>query len=350
MSRKIAGQVSTNVSRLLQGGFLKEEPVWYQSVITHPPAPPLPRSPIPRPANDLPPSLAARKQQTLRRLLGVNAAADGSAVPSSTSTSSGAKAAAAPHHPRMSAKRLRSLTPALHPQPIFYLQDRVRRQFYRDHPWEAYRPRMLVEMDKVVVIDKTSPLGAPEDARELRAWGRNPGPEDVVSCTIHLHQKHGLSLSQAYQHTIASYHALRSEHDIATRYAAHEAEAYGHQFGLTETTRVFLREHRRIFGTEEIEPDVPYPSAQQGKQSQGATASSTPRQPPPTMISVQPVAEPAQEPSKTQATQGQPQYIEPRGKDRARRIKNVDETFTAGDRYLEAALSTSQAALARLRS
>ncbi|CAD6887686.1 unnamed protein product [Tilletia controversa] len=347
MSRKLAGQVGTSVSRLLRGGFLKQEPVWFQAVIAHPPAPPKPRSPIVRPVEDLPPSLAARQKRLVRTFLGQASSQSGAASSSpSSSSSSSSSVPDSKRPPRMSAKRLRALTPELHPQPIFYLQDRVRRQFYRDHPWEAYRPRTLVEMDKVVVIDKSSPLGAPEDARELRAWGRNPGPEDVVSCTIHLHEKHGLSLSQAYHHSIASYHALRAEHETASRYAVLEAEAYGAQFGPTETTLAFRREHRQIFGTDRIDQaDEAAPTTAESTHERSAS-----RQPP-TMISVTPDQLPVQKDALGGSDQTAHLYVEPRGKfDRARRIKNVDDTFTAGDKYLEAAFSTSQAALARLRS
>lgn len=33
------------------------------------------------------------------------------------------------------------------PQRLVYEEDALRRQFYRDHPWELARPRMIVEMD-----------------------------------------------------------------------------------------------------------------------------------------------------------------------------------------------------------
>ncbi|KAK0561001.1 mitochondrial ribosomal small subunit component [Tilletia horrida] len=348
MSRKIAGQVSTNVGRLLRGGYLKEEPVWYQAVVAHPPMPPQPRSPIPRPADDLPPGLTARRENLVKSLL-----EDGAPAASSSSASASADGTAVTKRARMSSKRLRALVPDLHPQPIFYLQDRVRRQFYRDHPWEAYRPRTLVEMDKVVVIDKSTPLGAPEDARELRAWGRNPGPEEVVACTVHLHQQHGLSLSQAYHHTIASYHALRAEHETASRFAVLEAEAYGANMGMTETTRNFLREHRRIFGTDKLEDYAPAPveAASGAGQQQQQQQQQQRQQQMPTMISLPPDQAPVQSPTMAVgAEQVVPMYIEARGKDKVRRVKNVDDTFTAGDKYLEAAFATSQAAMARLRS
>lgn len=54
--------------------------------------------------------------------------------------------------------------------------------------------------------------------------------DSVIACTIHLHKKHSLSLSQAYHHTLSSYHALRAEHEHATRSAILEARSYGAVF------------------------------------------------------------------------------------------------------------------------
>lgn len=33
------------------------------------------------------------------------------------------------------------------PQPIEYEEDRLRREFYKDHPWELARPRVVLEND-----------------------------------------------------------------------------------------------------------------------------------------------------------------------------------------------------------
>jgi hypothetical protein len=33
------------------------------------------------------------------------------------------------------------------PQPIEYEEDRLRREFYGDHPWELARPRIVLEND-----------------------------------------------------------------------------------------------------------------------------------------------------------------------------------------------------------
>lgn len=59
----------------------------------------------------------------------------------------------------------------------------------------------------------------------------------VIACVVHLHRHHGLSLSQAYHNTLSSYHALRAEHEHASRSALFEARAYGAQFTHTHDGR-----------------------------------------------------------------------------------------------------------------
>lgn len=56
----------------------------------------------------------------------------------------------------------------------------------------------------------------------------------AVKFCLNLYQYHGLSLSDAYTNAVAQYRALRSEHHIATVYAAMEAEHYGSTFGPSE--------------------------------------------------------------------------------------------------------------------
>jgi len=33
------------------------------------------------------------------------------------------------------------------PQPITYEEDKLRKEFYSDHPWELARPRIILEQD-----------------------------------------------------------------------------------------------------------------------------------------------------------------------------------------------------------
>lgn len=68
--------------------------------------------------------------------------------------------------------KLRRLKPR--PLPIKYIEDDVRRQFFRDHPFEAFRPRTLVEG---AAIEPPHAVRGKEWTR-LRQRGRNPTPEE----------------------------------------------------------------------------------------------------------------------------------------------------------------------------
>ncbi|KDN44911.1 hypothetical protein K437DRAFT_290897 [Tilletiaria anomala UBC 951] len=202
MPRRVAPQVADSVSRLIAGGFIKAEPAWYAAALQHPTAP-LPAR-FPRPGKSQ--NAFIQKIERGRK-------------PTKTDR--------------------RSAIPNLNPRPITYLEDKVRAQFYRDHPWEAKTPRTLVEPGESISAAESSRMGK---AKELRHWGRNPGPEDVVTATLELHQAHELSLSAAYHTTLASYYALRAEHENASRYAVVEAIASGARFGRTQTQRSFEKE------------------------------------------------------------------------------------------------------------
>lgn len=132
MVRRIANQVHQQAARLMRSGWINREPAWYRAVLDHPPLPLPPRMPSSRPYDDTPVPRSGERPV-----------------------------------PRKSTPR---------PLPVYYLEDDVRRQFFRDHPFEAFRARTLVESDKI------------EDAHAVRGkeWtrlsqrGRNPLPEECV--------------------------------------------------------------------------------------------------------------------------------------------------------------------------
>ncbi|KAG9122950.1 mitochondrial ribosomal small subunit component [Ceratobasidium sp. 392] len=105
-----------------------------------------------------------------------------------------------------------------------------------DHPFEAYRPRSLIESAPGVEPDRGS-TGI--EWKRLRQRGRNPSPEDVVKFTLNLHDYHEVPLSEAYATAVAQYRSLRSERTVANAVAVLEAEAMGAEFGPTEIERGF---------------------------------------------------------------------------------------------------------------
>ncbi|KAF9448180.1 hypothetical protein P691DRAFT_65885 [Macrolepiota fuliginosa MF-IS2] len=202
MVRRFANQVHQQVSRLMRANYIKKEPAWYQAVLQYPPLPLPPRAPPIRTEYD---------QQS-----------SGPVVTSGQAT------------------RLRKLKPR--PLPIKYIEDDVRRQFFRDHPFEAFRPKTLVE--GAGIESPHSVKG--EEWMRLRQRGRNPSPEDAIQFAVNLHQHHNLSLSQAYLRAVAQFRALRSEHHIASTFAVNEAETFGAIFENTEIENTFEREKKAL--------------------------------------------------------------------------------------------------------
>ncbi|KAI0275160.1 mitochondrial ribosomal protein S25-domain-containing protein [Gloeopeniophorella convolvens] len=201
MVRRIASQVHKQASRLTRAGLIKTQPAWFQAVLEHPPLPLPPREPPARTTHDTAP----------------------------------------PKH-SFAAKR----TPGPRVQPITYLEDDIRRQFFRDHPFEAFRPRSLNETG---AIKEEHPINGVRWTR-LSQRGSNPTPEDAVLFTLNLHQHHNLPLSDAYAMSIMEFRSLRAIQHIATRFAAQEATAYGARFGPSETEQGFAAEKRVLEANE----------------------------------------------------------------------------------------------------
>lgn len=63
---------------------------------------------------------------------------------------------------------------------------------------------------------------------------------------MNLYQHHSLSLTEAYVQAVAQFRALRSEHHIATKTAAKEAELLGAVFGPSEIESTFEKEKRGL--------------------------------------------------------------------------------------------------------
>ncbi|KAG6854215.1 hypothetical protein C0991_009233 [Blastosporella zonata] len=196
--------VHQQVSRLMRGNFIKEQPVWYQAVLDFPPLPLPPRAPPARTQYD---QVANASQPT---------------------------------HPEAHNQK---------PLRIAYIEDKIRRQFFRDHPFETFRPTTLVEG---AVIEDAHPIRG-EAWTRLRQRGRHPTPEDTISFARNLHEKHEKPLSEAYETAVAQFRALRSEHQIATTFAAMEADYLGAIFSKGEIEHAFDKEKRGLATFERLE-------------------------------------------------------------------------------------------------
>ena len=146
-ARRFANQVHKQAARLMRGGGMDKEPKWYQSVLAFPPLPLPGKMPATRSAFDAKPR-------------------DVDAFYSNRS------------------KQQPNTTP--HPLTIYYLEDDIRRQFFRDHPFEAFRETSLVEG---ATVQSEHPVRGVE-WRRLRQRGRNPSPEECVSPSLPTHAEH----------------------------------------------------------------------------------------------------------------------------------------------------------------
>ena len=110
--------LAKHVSNMLKGNLMKNQPVWLPVVQAIPPGPSIIRSQNPE--------------------VNVNGQTD-------LETSVLAKPRTNTHRLRHSEKHLR--TPPPRPRAIVYPEDRLRRQFFKDHPFELAKPKVLVEND-----------------------------------------------------------------------------------------------------------------------------------------------------------------------------------------------------------
>ncbi|KAI6781584.1 uncharacterized protein J7T54_005295 [Emericellopsis cladophorae] len=111
------------------------------------------------------------------------------------------------------------------PQEIVYPEDALRRLFYKDHPWELARPRMIVELDGKD-YQKT------DWSKGLRQPGIPLSGESVVQRMLYRMDVEGMTQEKAYDVTRREFYRLRQEEEIARRVTLEEARHVGAYFGL----------------------------------------------------------------------------------------------------------------------
>ncbi|RFU36100.1 hypothetical protein B7463_g163, partial [Scytalidium lignicola] len=110
------------------------------------------------------------------------------------------------------------------PQPIVYEEDRLRKEFYKDHPWELARPRVVLEQD--------GKDGQRCDWSKIRQKQRPLTGESVVQRQLWLmHNVSDMTTSRAYDIARKEFYALRQEEEIERRIAKEEALSTGAYFG-----------------------------------------------------------------------------------------------------------------------
>lgn len=153
MPRRLGASVPSTVSRLLKGGFLSRPPAWFEGIA----------------------STAAIRPSIIRKIQYPDS--DSTASTSGTAFDESLTWKGSYRITSKSKKHLRPRPPKPQPLKGFELQEKVRRMFYKDHPFEAFRGTSLVEMDGIVSEDqKPGPKG--KDWTQLRQRSINPNTEE----------------------------------------------------------------------------------------------------------------------------------------------------------------------------
>ncbi|OCF33464.1 hypothetical protein I317_04148 [Kwoniella heveanensis CBS 569] len=219
--RRIPSQVPQAVSRLLQASVLSTPPTWYIPVLTNPP-PQLPaRQTLNRPRASRP-ALQQQQQQASEAFTDVAYIPPGELE----------------KRDRLRKYRSRKSAPAR----ISYAEDRIRRQFFKDFPFEALRPTSLVEGQE---IDQSVKISGEQWTR-LEQRGLYPSVEDTIEFVLNVQRTQSLPLSQAYAIATAEFIELRGRHELATLAAEVEARHYGAQFKADAFERQFNLEEKSL--------------------------------------------------------------------------------------------------------
>ncbi|KAM0330957.1 hypothetical protein ACHAQA_003914 [Verticillium albo-atrum] len=110
------------------------------------------------------------------------------------------------------------------PQQITYEEDELRTTFFKDHPWELARPRVVLELDG-------KDWQRCDWSRGLRQPGLAISGESVVQRQLWLMHNTGLPRDQAYDSARKEFYALRQEEEVEKRVAREEARYVGAYFG-----------------------------------------------------------------------------------------------------------------------
>ncbi|KAF2101085.1 37S ribosomal protein Rsm25, partial [Rhizodiscina lignyota] len=110
------------------------------------------------------------------------------------------------------------------PKRIAYPEDKLRSEFFGDHPWELARPKVILE-------------GTGNDGKRWNwGWGIDqPGKvldgESVVQRQLYLMRHHNMTKAAAYDVARREFYDKRHEQEIERRVAKEEALHYGAYFG-----------------------------------------------------------------------------------------------------------------------
>ncbi|CAI4039672.1 hypothetical protein SMKI_09G0800 [Saccharomyces mikatae IFO 1815] len=196
-----AVNVLQRTSAYLKSGLLKDTPAWYNVVASIPPSTKFTREPhFENPSNG----------HTIGRLVDV--------IENQHTNSNGLyKTRPNTNDKRIGVKKLYK------PPKLTYVEDRLRTLFYKQHPWELSRPKILVENE----------IGDEDyDWSHMLQLGKPLDGESVIQRTMYLLKtKQYENTVEAYDHARYEFYALRMQEETQQQVALEEAEMFGSIFG-----------------------------------------------------------------------------------------------------------------------
>ncbi|KAF1830680.1 mitochondrial ribosomal protein [Decorospora gaudefroyi] len=120
-------------------------------------------------------------------------------------------------------RKVRKASKLFKPLPIAYPEDKLRSEFFGDHPWELARPRLVVE-------DSGNDAKG-YDWSKIEQPGKQLDGESVVQRQMWLMKHASLSKASAYDLARREFYRLRHFSEIRARIAKEEAQHVGAYFG-----------------------------------------------------------------------------------------------------------------------
>ncbi|AET38819.1 mitochondrial 37S ribosomal protein mS23 Ecym_3329 [Eremothecium cymbalariae DBVPG len=194
-----ATNILERTSSFLRVGLLARTPVWYDVIVKSPPS-----------------TKFARQPKLVNPSTGAYTAKLREFSDNRNSSSGTYKTRANKHEKRVS-------TSAVYRAPkLYYFEDKLRSLFYKQHPWELSRPKILVENqgDEKHDWSRIQQLGKPLDG------------ESVVQRTLYLlGSGEHTNLIDAYDQARFEFYRLRMQQELEEQVAQEEAGMLGSVFG-----------------------------------------------------------------------------------------------------------------------
>ncbi|KAK7732864.1 mitochondrial ribosomal small subunit component [Botryosphaeria dothidea] len=120
-------------------------------------------------------------------------------------------------------KNIRKPSRMFQPERLAYEEDRLRLEFFKDHPWELARPR--------VILENSGADSKTWDWSKIVQRGKKLDGESVVQRQRWLMQHAGKDKASAYDQARKEFYEYRHREEIEQRIAKEEAQAVGAYFG-----------------------------------------------------------------------------------------------------------------------